>query len=87
MILSAKLKATYMQTEEFIGEPIWFKLYLLIASMHITIFYHYFVFGGWEANLIASGFSYRQAVKDKIAEYNSVRGVGCVAFSTSLNGT
>ena len=87
LILSAKLKAAYMQTEEFIDEPFWFKLYLLIASMHITIFYHYFVFGGWEANLIASGFSYRKGEKDKTAEYNSVRGVGCVAFSTSLNGT
>ena len=54
--------------------------------MHITIFYHYFVFGGWEANLIASGFSYRKGVKDKAAEYNTFRGVCCYEFSTALDG-
>ena len=52
--------------------------------MHITIFYHYFVFGGWEANLIASGFSFRQ--KDTLHEFNSIRGVKCIEFSSSLCG-
>ena len=85
LIIQQKIPATYMQTEEFVNEPMYYKVFFLIMSMQISIFYHYFVFGGWEANMIASGLSYRHAEKNP--EFNSIRGVRCYLFSFSTSGS
>ena len=54
--------------------------------MHITIFYHYFIFGMFEANMIASGLGYRAKSEKEPEEYNSVRAVRCVDFSLGIAG-
>lgn len=76
-----------MQTWEFGEENLVYKVYLLIASMHITILYHYLVFGAWEANMIASGLGYRPKTEKEPEDYNTLRSVIMFKFSTGLTGT
>lgn len=55
--------------------------------MQITIVYHYFVFGAWEANMIVSGLGYRPKSEKEPEEYNSIRSVICFNFSSAITAT
>ena len=82
-VLASKFKIEYLYDPEYADETVVFKVFFLIGCMHVTIARLFAAFGLMEANLIASGISYR-AKRDKVPEeYNSIRHVDMYAFETS----
>ena len=72
----------YLIDPAFKLEPIWYRTVHLIVSMHMKMYMMFVGFTSQEANLIASGMSYR-AKTDRVAEeFNTIRTVNIYDFES-----
>ena len=87
IFFAIQFKQEYLYDPSYADKNSIFKVFYLIGCMHITIYRLFFAFGTLEANMIASGISYRAAKsEDQPEEYNSIRHVHMWGFQTHLHG-
>ena len=63
----------YFTTSGFVAEPLYYKVFLLCLSMQSEMFKLFCGFTAMEANLIASGMSYRRKTEKTPETYNHLR--------------
>lgn len=85
------VKVKYMLTPEFALEPLWYRVFFLIASMHIRITTMFVGFKYMESFIVASGEGYHCEVaedgKTKIEKYDYIRAGFFRKFEASTSGT
>ena len=78
---------TYMLQPEFQNDTIPYKVYYVIASMHVYITTLFVGFMFSECNSIASGHGYTvTTTKETVENYNSIRQIDVISFETCTSG-
>ena len=70
----------YLIDPAFKLEPLWYRTVHLISAMHMKMYMMFVGFCSQEANLIASGMSYRAKTEKSVEEFNTIRTVNIYNF-------